>query len=249
MFQSRWYYLGRSLVETYTQFVLKADIQRKTLLPDGPKIMVANHPSTSDPAYVTVLFEEQVSILIKELLFKVPLFGRSLRWSGHIPVVEGEGQKAMQNAVDLLRAGRSVFVFPEGEISPLEGGFRRPHTGAARLALITGAPVIPVGLGLVHRHLREIPAIVDGKLDVGYWYLHGPYAMTVGRPLFFQGDSADRQHVHGVIEHIMHQVGLLAAESFSRARAAQPDHHVGVGSVVSLGWQVFGRLFYQLSTI
>jgi 1-acyl-sn-glycerol-3-phosphate acyltransferase len=248
MHQQRWYYLGRSLVAAYTQYILKADIQYKATLPDGPKILVANHPSTSDPAFVTVLLEEQISILIKELLFKVPLFGRSLRWSGHIPVVEGEGKQAMQSAVEYLRAGRSIFVFPEGEISPLEGGFRRAHSGAARLALSTGAPVIPVGLGLVPGRLREIPAIVDGKLDVGYWYLHGPYAMTVGRPLFFQGDSSNQTHVHEVIDQIMHQVSLLAADSYSRARAAQPAA-LGVGSVVSLGWQLFGRLFYQLSTI
>jgi 1-acyl-sn-glycerol-3-phosphate acyltransferase len=248
MIHNRWYNLGRSLVAAYTQFVLKADIQRRTILPDGPKIMVANHPSTSDPAYVTVLLEEQISILIKELLFKVPLFGRSLRWSGHIPVIDGDGKNAMQKAVDYLHSGRTIFVFPEGEISPLEGGFRRPHTGVARLALITGAPIIPVGLGLDQSRLREIPAIVDGKLDIGYWYLHGPYAMTVGRPIFFQGDCADHLHVHSVLDQIMRQVNQLAAESFSRVREAQPAR-VGVGSVVSLGWQLFGRLFYQLSTI
>ncbi len=248
MIQEQWYFLGRSLVSTYARLILKADIQYKAPIPGGAKIMVSNHPSTSDPAWVTMLVEEQTCILIKELLFKVPLFGRSLRLSGHIPVVAGEGKAALDKAAEKIRAGGTVFVFPEGEISPCEGGFRRAHTGAARLALMTGAPVVPVGIGLDRSQLREIPAMVNGMLDVGYWYLHGPYAMTVGRPQFYRGNAESRSEVHSVLDQIMHQVSLLSAESFSRVRTARPAR-TDVGSVFSLGWQVFGRLFYQLSTI
>ena len=248
MIQEQWYFAGRSLVAAYARWVLKADIQHRSSLPDGAKIFVANHPSTSDPAWITVLVNEQLSILIKDLLFKVPLFGHSLHLSGHIAVSPGNGKGALLEAVKRIQSGRSIVVFPEGEISPRDGGFQRPHTGAARLALLTGAPVVPVGIGLDHKNLRVIPARVKGMLDEGYWYLNGPYAMTVGSSSNFYGDAEDRVQVHTVLEQIMLQVNSLAQDSFARILTARPAQ-VGVGSMVSLGWQLFGRLFYQLSSI
>jgi 1-acyl-sn-glycerol-3-phosphate acyltransferase len=247
MIQEQWYFAGRSLVAAYARWILKADIQHKSSIPAGAKIFVANHPSTSDPAWITVLVSEQVSILIKDLLFKIPLFGQSLRFSGHIPVSPENGKAALNQAVARIQAGRSVVVFPEGEISP-RGGYKRPHTGAARLALMTGAPVVPIGIGLDHNNLRIIPARVKGMLDEGYWYLNGPYAMTVGCPFNFQGDAEDRVQVGAVLDQIMHQVNTLALDSFTRVRLARPAQ-VSVGSMVSVGWQLFGRLFYQLSSI
>ncbi len=248
MIHEQWYFAGRSLVAAYARWILKADIQHRSAIPEGPKIFVANHPSTSDPAWITVLVSEHVSILIKDLLFNVPLFGQSLHFSGHIPVSPKNGRAALDLAVARLQSGRSVVVFPEGEISPLGGGYQRPHTGAARLALLTGAPVIPVGIGLDHKNLRVIPARVRGMLDEGYWYLNGPYAMTVGSSINFQGDAEDRTQVGAALDQIMRTVNILALDSFARVRSARPAH-VGVGSMVGLGWQLFGRLFYQLSSI
>lgn len=248
MVREQWYFAGRSLVAAYARWVLKADIQHRSAIPDGPKIIVANHPSTSDPAWITVLVSEQVSILIKDILFKVPLFGPSLRISGHISVSAAGGIAALNQAADRIRSGRSVVVFPEGQISPRDGSFQRAHTGAARLALLTGAPIVPVGIGLDYKNLRIIPALVNGVLDEGQWYLNGPYAMTVGSAVGYQGDSENRDQVHDVLNQIMRQVNFLAQDSFARVRSARPAH-LGVGSMVSLGWQLFGSLFYQLSSI
>src|SRR5512144_1984932 len=96
MLQNTWYQMGRSIVDLYVRFVLKADIHQPTPLPKGAKIIAVNHPSTSDPAFVTVLTREQSTILIKETLFNVPLFGRSLRMAGHVPVVAGNGRAALE---------------------------------------------------------------------------------------------------------------------------------------------------------
>jgi 1-acyl-sn-glycerol-3-phosphate acyltransferase len=248
MFQEHWYHLGRSLLAEYARWILKADIRQAAPLPEGPKILVANHPSTTDPAWVSVLVPEQATILIKEILFQVPLFGRSLRLSGHIPVGPRTGSQALEKAADLVRAGRTVVVFPEGEISPRAGGFQKAHTGAARLALMTGAPVIPVGIGLDDRHICVIPARIKGVLDVGYWYLHGPYAMTTGKPLRFSGNVEDRAQVHHALDEIMDRITHLSFESSQRVRASQPTGF-GPGNLVGLSWQLFGSLFYRLSSI
>ena len=237
MFQKTWYQMGRSIVGFYLRHVIRADIHHHHPLPKGAKIIAANHPSTSDPAFVTMLTREQTTILIKETLFKVPLFGRSLRMAGHVPVVAGHGRAALEEAIRLLRAGRTVVIFPEGEISP-EGGFNKAHTGVARLALVTGAPVIPVGISLDHSKIHWIHSRVEGQSEIGAWYLHGPYAMTVGEPMTFQGSADDHEHVRSVTGQIMQRVATLSSHGAQRlatrrAPAITPDTRTSADTVLS----------------
>ena len=212
------YWLGRPVVEMYARSMLRMDVVRHAPLPDGPKIISANHPSTTDPFLILTLASEQISILISETLFKVPLFGRYLRQAGHVPVVPGNGRAAFEKARQLLEAGRTVAVFPEGAISPLAGGFHRPHTGAARLSLHTGAPIIPVGIHLQRERMRLIETMVDGTPEVGTWYLRGPYAMTMGNPLRFTGDVENRAYVRSASERIMQHITHLAHQSARRMK-------------------------------
>jgi 1-acyl-sn-glycerol-3-phosphate acyltransferase len=220
MFQNSWYQLGRALVKFYVRHVLRASITQETLLPAGAKILAANHPSTGDPAFVTALVEEQASILIKETLFKVPLFGRSLRMAGHVPVVLGNGQAALEKGIHLLKKGRTLIIFPEGAISP-ENGQLKAHTGVARLALYSGAPVIPVGISLDYKLVKIVPTRVEGKDEPSAWYLHGPYAMTVGKPQVYSGNIDDRDQVRQVTSQIMQQVGLLQQQGQNRLETIQ----------------------------
>jgi 1-acyl-sn-glycerol-3-phosphate acyltransferase len=231
MLQNVWYQIGRSIVALYARGVLRPDIHRYAPLPKGAKIIAVNHPSTSDPAFVTVLTREQTTILIKETVFKVPLFGRSLHMAGHVPVVAGKGQAALEASIRLLRAGRTVVVFPEGEISP-EGGYHRPHTGAARLALATGAPVIPVGISLNPKKIHQIHATIDGKAETTCWYLHGPYAMTVGDPVCYQGSADDHERVRSVTGQIMQQIAVLRGQGDIRLKHRAPKRapHLGLAT-------------------
>ena len=159
---------------------------------------------------------EQTSCLISETLFKVPTFGRYLEAAGHIPVVDGNGRAAFEEAKRLLRAGQTVTIFPEGSISPLEGGFYPARTGVARLALSTGAPVIPVGIHLDRERIQRIETVVDGKTEVGTWYLHGPYAMTVGEPMVLRGSIDDWPHVRDQAQQVMRRIARLSHESALR---------------------------------
>jgi 1-acyl-sn-glycerol-3-phosphate acyltransferase len=210
------YWLGRPIVELYARIMLKMDVLHHTSLPIGPKIIVANHPSTTDPFLVLMLVRERVSILIHDTLFRVPVFGHYLKRTGHVRVVPGNGRAALDEAQQLIRAGRTVAIFPEGDISPPEGGFHSPRTGAARLALSTGAPVIPVGIHLRRERIRLIETQVDGKAEVGTWYLRGPYAITVGKPMYFHGDVEDRTHVRSTSEMIMRSIIGLSLQSAYR---------------------------------
>jgi 1-acyl-sn-glycerol-3-phosphate acyltransferase len=213
------YQLARPLVLLYARLMLNLDVLWHAPLPDGPKIIVANHPSFTDPFFVAMLSSRPVSILIIASAFLVPLFGLYLRRSGHIPVTPGKGQDALEKARLALDKGRSIVMFPEGDASPRDGGFHKPRTGAARLALLTGASVIPIGIHLRRDQLHTISSKVGGEHKTGYWYLRGPYHMTVGEPMRFDGDVQDRDRVVSVSERIMQQIVSLAHQSANRMKA------------------------------
>jgi len=197
------YHWGVSAVKQVSGVLFRMNIVKQAPLPEGPKIIAPNHPSTTDPFLILTLTRDKVSILIDDRLFKVPIFGRYLKAAGHIPVVPGRGREAFEEARRRLEAGQSVAIFPEGAISPEEGGLHPPRTGAARLALLTGAPIVPVGIHLDPSHIRRIDTEIDGKIAMGTWYFNGPYAMTVGEPLHIDGDVEDRKSVTEASERIM----------------------------------------------
>jgi 1-acyl-sn-glycerol-3-phosphate acyltransferase len=215
-YEKAWYQVGRSLMAAYTRLLLDMDIQRQAPLPGGPKILAPNHPTTTDPLYLLPLFSEPVSFLVTAASFDVPVVGSYLRAAGHVPAVRGSGGATVEAMVRQVASGRSVAIFPEGALSPLAGGLHRPHSGVARVALRTGAPVIPIGIGLLRARLRVIKANVDGGQATGHFYLTGPYAITVGRPLTFAGDVEDRKRVRAVAGQIMHHICDLARQSERR---------------------------------
>ena len=211
--------ISMSVVGLYARLMLRLDVFWQAPFPAGPKLIVANHPSTTDPFYLGLLSSQPISLLIIESLFLIPIFGTFLRWSGHIPVVPGQGRTAFDAAYRRLLRGRSVALFPEGDLSPQGGGCLPPRTGAARLALLTGVPIIPIGIYLPRERSRAIVSTVAGKRLKGYLYLRGEYGVTVGRAMHFEGDVADRGHVANISGDIMRQIVSLAQESESRVKA------------------------------
>jgi len=221
MARKSWYYLGRQVVKSYASLVFVPDIVYHAPIPPGPKILVVNHPCTVDPFMLTILVPDQVSTLILDTLFNIPLIGQSLRFCEQIRVDSENGAPAMEKALKYVKEGRTLGVFPEGAISPIEGGYQRPHSGAARLALASGATVIPVGIHLDHRYIRLAHTQVKGKSELGTWYTHGPYAMTVGKPVVFSGNPDDRQMVAKVTAQIMQLITAVDQESAQRILFAQ----------------------------
>lgn len=253
MLHNFWYQIGRLIVSFYIRCIMRVDIQQDAPFPKGAKIIAVNHPSTNDPAFVTALSAEHMTILIKDTVFKVPLFGHSLRFSGHVPVIRGQGQAAMEEGIRLLREGRTVMIFPEGEISP-QGSFHKPHTGVARMALLTGVPVVPVGISVDGRKVNRIFSKIDGEMEPISWYLRGPYAMTVGKAVNFHGSLEDRDQVRDVTGQIMHHIVTLSRrgdQRLSQARAprystASPRSTLHVAwSGTRLGFQHSARLISQ----
>ena len=131
-------------------------------LPEGGFVLAANHVSNFDPwALGYPLFpKRQLRFMGKVELFK-PLLGSLLRAGGAFPVRRGEGDReAIETAVALARAGEVVAMFPEG--TRRAKGVRkryeaRPHTGAARVALEAGVPLVPAAIAGTDRLMRLGP--------------------------------------------------------------------------------------------
>jgi len=184
----------------------------------GPKLFVANHPSATDPFLIHLISPQPMSVLITVNAFTVPVLGYYLCKTRQICVDPKQGSAALDEARRLLENGRPVAVFPEGLISPKEGGFHSPRSGAARLALRTGVPVIPVGIYLPRERTLSITSGISGKKTTANWYLRGPYSVTVGQPMKFEGNAEDHEQVRGVTHSIMESIRALAQESEQRLR-------------------------------
>jgi 1-acyl-sn-glycerol-3-phosphate acyltransferase len=110
----------------------------------GPVLMVANHSSLLDPPLVGCVSPRQLSFMAKAELFRVPLFGGLIQRLNARPVRrEGADAGALRTALRILQDGGVLLMFPEGTRGP-EGTLREPKPGAAMLAVMSGAPVVPV---------------------------------------------------------------------------------------------------------
>lgn len=115
----------------------------------GGAIFAINHISEIDPltaAHITWEYGRLSRYLAKSGLFKNKYFAYFMRSAGQIPVDRGAGAGALDEAIAALKAGELVVVYVEGSITKDPAGWpMRGKSGAARLALATGCPVIPVG--------------------------------------------------------------------------------------------------------
>lgn len=136
----------------------------------GPLLLVANHLSVLDPPLVGVATPRQLCFMAKEELFRVPGLGRLIRALGARPVRrEGGDSRALKTALGLLAEGRALLVFPEGTRGE-EGRLGAAKPGVGMLAVLSGAPVVPVhvsGSGRVLPRGRAWPRLAKVRVTFG----------------------------------------------------------------------------------
>jgi 1-acyl-sn-glycerol-3-phosphate acyltransferase len=136
-------------------------------LPDGGFVLAANHVSNLDPWPLGMPLwpRRQLNWMAKRELYK-PVIGTLISWGGAFPVRRGERDEgAIETAVDRVREGGIVVIFPEGTRQRkglIKRHEARPRTGAARVALRAGVPLVPAAIGGTDRILRL------GPLSVAY---------------------------------------------------------------------------------
>jgi len=190
---------------------------RENIPAEGPAIIVANHRSYFDPAAIglTVLGAgRKLRFLGKKEVFDAPVVGSLARAAGGIRVERGTGSdQPLREAQVALEAGELVAVLPQGTI-PRGRQFFDPElkgkTGAARLAALTGAPVVPIGLWgteLVWPRRERLPRV--------HQIVNPPTVQVrVGKPAQLAHDEphADTERIMAAI------VALLPPEARRRRR-------------------------------
>jgi 1-acyl-sn-glycerol-3-phosphate acyltransferase len=171
----------------------------------GGVIIVPNHASHFDPlvvAHYVYASGRWPRFLAKASLWDVPLLGSFLSKVKQIPVERGsvEAVRSLDVLVDAVQQGGAVVIYPEGtttkqpDLWPMRG-----KTGAARLALVTGAPVVPVANWGAYR----IFDARTGRLKPG---LRVPVSVTAGPPVDLSrwaGASPSRAVLDEMTEAIM----------------------------------------------
>ena len=119
----------------------------------GAVVLAANHESVLDPFFLGTVTPRPIRYLTRADLFRIPVLGWALRSLGGIPVRrEGDMGRAADAGLDALGRGEVVGIFPQATCLPYRD---RPYRrGAARLALASGAPLVPVLLVGTERALQ-----------------------------------------------------------------------------------------------
>ena len=142
-----YYKLGRLLLYTYLRVRNSLRFYGLENVPDGPVILACNHASYMDPVLVSLAFPapgRQVRWMAWDALFRVPVLSFLIRRLGAFPVVPDKADRyAFGKAVDILRKGGIVGIFPEAGRTP-DRRFQTAKPGFIRLAVHAGAAVVPV---------------------------------------------------------------------------------------------------------
>jgi 1-acyl-sn-glycerol-3-phosphate acyltransferase len=168
----------------------------------GPVLLVANHSSFLDPPLVGGVTPRQVTFMAKAELFQVPLLGTLIRHLNACPVRrEGADASALRTALRVLQDGGVLLIFPEGTRGP-EGTLREAKAGAGMLAVLSGAPVVPVhvkGSGRAWPRGQTLPR--PAKVTV-----------TFGRPQVFERRDAQgrKTDYEAVNREVMAAIARLA---------------------------------------
>lgn len=181
----------------------------------GGAILAANHISVADPMVVAHFVYDRprfVHFLAKSTLFDVPVLGPYMRKVQQTPVYRGsrDASKALEAAVATINDGEAVLIYPEGtttkdpDLWPMQG-----KTGVARLALMTGAPVIPIAQW--GAHVFEHPVTKKRRIRP-----RTPVSVMAGPPVDlsqFSGESPNSiEALRGITEAVMLRLREQVAE-------------------------------------
>jgi 1-acyl-sn-glycerol-3-phosphate acyltransferase len=167
------YRFARGLIRPTLGLATRHDWRGTTNIPaTGGCVVAANHLSHFDPLTLAHFIDSAgraPRFLGKSEVFEVPLLGRIVAGAGQIAVYREtvDAARALRAAVDAVHAGECVVLYPEGTLTrdpdlwPMAG-----KTGAARIAMLTGCPVIPVaqwGPQLVLGRYQRVPRLIPRR--------------------------------------------------------------------------------------
>jgi 1-acyl-sn-glycerol-3-phosphate acyltransferase len=186
----------------------------------GGVLVASNHVSFLDPISGTgyVLAHGRIPrYLAKAELWKLPLVKSVLAGGGHIPVRRDTAAPlgVYSRALEALRAGAAVVVYPEGTFTDDPDGWpMRGRTGVARMALATGVPVVPV----VHWGGQRV--LVRGKAVPRLLPRHTVYVVA-GKPVDLS-DFLDQEPTPAVLRAATARIMAAITELVAEVRGETP---------------------------
>lgn len=187
-------------------------VEGRANVPDtGPVILAPNHVTFLDSMFIPLVVRRRVTFVAKAEYFDSWKTAWFFRAAGQIPMRREGGsasERALAAARDVLTAGKVLGIYPEGTRSP-DARLYRGHTGAARLALACGAPLVPVGL--VGTSAVQPPGSNRPRLFKSV-------TVRFGAPLDlsrFEGDRAgDPLVLRAVTDELMFEIRTLSGQEY-----------------------------------
>ncbi|MEN9735350.1 MAG: hypothetical protein RL129_60 [Actinomycetota bacterium] len=177
----------------------------------GKAIIASNHLSFSDSVFMPLVVSRKVTFLAKSEYFTSPgikgfIKKMTFKSLGQVPVDRSGGRRseaALLTGLKLLSEGACIGIYPEGTRSP-DGKLYKGRTGIARMALESGAPVIPVAM-LNTAEIQPTGQVVPKVMQV---------EMRFGEPMVFEGDSSDIALLRSITDQIMKKIQELSGQEY-----------------------------------
>ena len=209
-----WWLFGIAVVGLFSRILFRLRVEGADRVPSsGPAIVAGNHVSALDGVALALATgwrgRRMTRFLVAAEFFRKLWCGWALRLYRQIPIRRGaRDQGALDVAIETIRGGALAGIFPEGTVNPEPGaGLLRGRKGAARIALATDAPVVPVGIWGTQARWPKLGL-----------HLRRPWrpvvAISYGEPIPPKGDAGSAADVQAFTDVI---IDAIAAQS-GRAR-------------------------------
>lgn len=152
-------------------------------IPKGPKIFVSNHIASTDPHWLTLVFNEPVHWVIGPG-YQTKIMTRILDFMEHINAMPEHRKTVAKNAAVYLNRGESVYIAPEGDIQePFQLG--KFYPGVAKIYRAASKPIVPIALAAPKHAMRNYSnnMVVDGRIYRTVTVLRGPFLINIGEPM------------------------------------------------------------------
>ena len=178
---------------------------------NGPVIIASNHLSFSDSIFMPLVVPRSVTFLAKSEYFTSPGikgFIKKITFIalGQVPVDRTGGKRseaALLTGLKLLSEDACIGIYPEGTRSP-DGRLYKGRTGIARMAIESGAPIIPVAM-FNTAEIQPTGQVVPKVRRV---------EMVFGEPMYFTGDSTDQAVLRAATNQIMEKIAELSKQEY-----------------------------------
>lgn len=214
------YWVLKAILTPVLRFLFKVKVEGVENIPgDGPVIMASNHISFCDSIFLPLVLKRRITFVAKAEYFDDPKTAWFFRAVGQIPIRREGGsasQRALETARGVLEDGGVFGIYPEGTRSP-DGKLYKGHTGIARLALQTKAPIVPVAM----IGTREAQPI--GKVVPKFFM---PITVSFGKPLTYDSLADridDRQVLRSIVDEVMYELRELSGQDYVNTYAKRKD--------------------------